>query len=289
MVRWMFAIVLNLKVTMMKSIKNFESKLDYRTLHFLPFLPSRKREQMEIERKWGDVVFKAKAPESLNTYDLITLMFVIKEYLKQDWDIIEINGKEVALKKLNLVKLIKERRILNKKINRKTILDSIFRLSQVDLFFTKNGKTHMTKYIYDVKYDNDYKEIQIFANKKFIETIINKGILVNLENFLKLEKEANGRTEYAILLYAFLQGTKTKLNINGRKLLKWREKYREDLLFDILNLNNTNLDKRKKREKIKEAFNVLHKNFDIPKYTYDKFNEMWVRVDLAEKRLNKVR
>jgi len=273
----------------MKSIKTFESKLDYRTLHFLPFLPTRKREQMEIERKWGDIIFKAKALESLNTYDLITLMFIIKEYLKQNWDIIEIDGKEVALKKLNLVKLIKERRILNKKINRKTILDSIFRLFQVDLFFTKNGKTHMTKYIYDVKYDNDYKEIQIFANKKFIETIINKGILVNLENFLKLEKEANGRTEYAILLYAFLQGTKTKLNINGRKLLKWREKYREDLLFDILNLNNTNLDKRKKREKIKEAFNVLHKNFDIPKYTYDKFNEMWVRVDLAEKRLNKVR
>jgi len=242
----------------MKSIKNLESKLDYRTLHFLPFLPTRKREQMEIERKWGDVVFKAKAPESLNTYDLITLMFIIKEYLKQNWDIIEIDGKEIALKKLNLVKLIKERRILNKKINRKTILDSIFRLSQVDLFFTKNGKTYVTKYIYDVKYNNDYKEIEIFANKKFIEAVINKGILVNLENFLKLEKEANGRT-----------------------LLKWRGKYRENLLFSVLNLNNTNLDKRKKRQKLKEAL-------DVPIYRYNKIEEMWVRIDLAEKRLNKV-
>jgi len=289
MVRWMFAIVLNLKVPMMKSIKNLESKLDYRTLHFLPFLPSRKREQMEIERKWGDVFFKAKAPEMLNTYDLVTLMFVIREYLKLDWDIKEINGKEAAVKKLDLIKLVKERGVLNKKINRKTLLESIIRLSKVDLFFTKNGKTHVTKYIYDVKYDNNYKEIEIFANKKFIEAVINKGILVNLGNFLILEKETNGGTGYAILLYAFMQGTKTKFNINGRKLLKWREKYREDLLFDILNLNNTNLDKRKKREKIKEAFNVLHKNFDIPKYTYDKFDEMWVRVDLAEKRLNKVR
>jgi len=288
MVHWMFAIVVKMKVTMMKSIKTFESKLDYRTLHFLPFLPTRKREQMEIERKWGNVSFKAKAPESLNTYDLITLMFVIKKYLKQDWDIIEIDGKKNAVMKLDLVKLVKERGVHNKKINRKTILDSILRLSKVDLFFTKNGKTSMTKYIYDVKYDNDYKEIEIFANKKFIEAVINKGILVNLSNFLKLEKEANGRTEYAILLYAFMQGTKTKFTIKGRTLLKWREKYREDLLFDILNLNNTNLDKRKKREKIKEAFNVLHKNFDIPKYTYDKFDEMWVRVDLAEKRLNKV-
>ena len=262
---WIFAIVLNLKVPMMKSIKNFESKLDYRTLHFLPFLPTRKREQMEIERKWGDVVFKAKAPESLNTYDLITLMFIIKEYLKQNWDIIEIDGKEIALKKLNLVKLIKERRILNKKINRKTILDSIFRLSQVDLFFTKNGKTYVTKYIYDVKYDNDYKEIEIFANKKFIEAVINKGILVNLENFLKLEKEANGRT-----------------------LLKWRGKYRENLLFSVLNLNNTNLDKRKKRQKLKEAFVILNEALDVPIYRYNKIEEMWVRIDLAEKRLNKV-
>jgi hypothetical protein len=272
----------------MKSIKTFESKLDYRTLHFLPFLPSRKREQMEIERKWGDVVFKAKAPESLNTYDLITLMFIIKEYLKQNWDVIEINGKETAVMKLNLVKLVKERGVLNKKINRKTFFESILRLSQINLFFIKNDKTHWTKYIFDIEYENDYKEIQIFANKKFIETVTNKGILVSLSNFLKLEKEANGRTEYAILLYAFMQGTKTKFHVNGRNLLKWREKYREDLLFRVLNLENTNLDKRKKREKIKEAFNVLHKNFDIPKYTYDKFDEMWVRVDLAEKRLNKV-
>ena len=272
----------------MKSIKNLESKLDYRTLHFLPFLPSRKREQMEIERKWGDVVFKAKAPESLNTYDLITLMFVIKEYLKQDWDIIEIDGKEAAIKNLDLVKLIKERRIFNKKINRKTILDSILRLSQVDLFFTKNGKIRMTKYIYDVRYNNDYKEIEIFANKKFIETVTNKGILVNLSNFLKLEKEANGRTEYSILLYAFMQGTKTKFTIKGRALLKWREKYREDLLFSVLNLNNTNLDKRKKREKLKEAFVILNEALDVPIYRYNKIEEMWIRTDLAEKRLNKV-
>jgi hypothetical protein len=273
----------------MKSIKNLESKLDDRTLHFLPFLPSRKRKQMEIERKWGDVVFKAKAPESLNTYDLITLMFIIKEYLKQDWNIKEINVKEAAVKKFDLVKLVKERGVLNKKINRKTLLESMIRLSKVDLFFTKNGKARMTKYIYDVKYDNDYKEIEIFANKKFIETVINKGILVNLGNFLTLEKELTGRTEYAILLYAFMQGSKTKFNVNGRKLLKWREKYREDLLFDILNLNNTNMDKRKKREKIKKAFNVLHKNFDIPTYKYDKLEEIWVRTDLAQKRLNKVR
>ena len=216
-------------------------------------------------------------------------MFVIREYLKLDWDIKEINGKESAVKKFDLVKLEKERGVHNKKINRKTILDNILRLSKVDLFFVKHEKTHVTKYIYDAKYNNDYKEIEIFANKKFIEIVINKGILVNLENFLKLEKESIGGTRYAFLLYAFMQGTKTKFNVNSRKLLKWREKYREYLLFDILNLNNTNLDKRKKREKIKKAFNVLHKIFDIPIYKYNKLEERWVRIDLAEKRLNKVR
>ena len=289
MVHWMFVIVAKIKVMMMNRIKNFESKLDYRTLHFLPFFPARKREQMEIdERKWGDVIFKAKASESLNTYDLITLMFVIKEYLKLDWDIREIDGKEAAVKKLDLVKLVKERDVLNKKINRKTFLESILRLSKIDLFFIKNGKSHTTKYIYKVIHSNNYKEIQIFANKKFIESVINKGILVNLGNFLKLEKETNGRTGYAILLYAFLQGTKTKFTIKGRTLLKWREKYREDLLFSVLNLNNTNLDKRKKREKIKEAFNVLHKNCNIPTYKYDRLEEMWIRMDLVRKRLNKV-
>jgi hypothetical protein len=61
-----------------------ETKIDHNTLHFLPFLPTRKRQKgYYIKRTWGELIIEIIAFETLNTYDLVTLLFVTKEYLKK--------------------------------------------------------------------------------------------------------------------------------------------------------------------------------------------------------------
>jgi hypothetical protein len=267
---------------------NLITKLDDKTLHFLLFLPTRKREKIEIERKWGDVICKISASESLNTYDLITLMLIIKEYLKHTYHIENLQEQEAATLEIDLVKLIKERNIINKKINRKTLIESILRLINLNLIFIKNNKSHKTKYFYHAEYDENYKKIILYANLKFIRKIENNGILINLTDFLKLEKISENGSDYAILLYAFLIGTKAKFRFEKKLILQWRKKYNENILFEILNLNNTNLSKSKKRKKLQKAFNVLHQYLNLPLYTYNKLEEAWIRTDLAKKRLKSI-
>jgi len=274
--------------------KVLETKLDHKTLHFVPFLPTRKRtKKFKLEGKWGDTNFMIKAPESVNTYDLVTLMFVTKAYLKENWYAGYIGEgeekREIAGLKLNLEQVCKERGILNKKINRETILNSLIRLSHIDLFFIKNKQTIMTKYIYEIRYDLDYKKTKIYANKRFIEFITEKGILLNLSNFVKLEQTKSESKEYATLLYAFLSGTKTKTRWSNKTILKWREKYNEELLFNAIKLNKTNIPLKRKREELKKAFKILHKELELPLYTFNKTEKMWIRTDLTKKRLNKAK
>jgi len=278
----------------MSSNKILETKLDHKTLHFIPFLPTRKRtKKFKLKGYWGDTDFMIKAPESVNTYDLVTLMFVTKAYLKENWSAGYIgtgnNRREIAGLELNLEQVCKERGILNKKINRETILNSLIRLSHIDLFFIKNNQTIMTKYVYEIRYDLDFKKVEIYANKRFIEFISEKGILLNLSNFVKLEQIKSEGKEYATLLYAFLSGTKTKTNWGNRTILKWREKYDEELLFNAIKLNKTNMPLKRKREELKKAFKILHKELELPLYTFDKTEKMWIRTDLTKKRLNKTK
>ena len=268
-----------------------ETKLDHKTLHFLPFLPSRtRRKKFTLKGVWGKTQFIVKAPETVNSYDLITLMFVTKAYLKKNWHAgyIEEEKKKIAGLELDLEQTCRERGILNKKVNRETILMSLMRLSHVDLFFTVDKETTMTKYIYEIKYDLDYKKVKIYANKRFVQFISNKGILLNLNNFVKLEQSKSSGKEYATLLYAFLAGTKTKINWKGKSILKWREKYTEEMLFNAIKLNETNMTITDKRKALKKAFGLLHTELKLPQYIYNKL-QMWVRTDLIQNRNNKIK
>jgi hypothetical protein len=271
-----------------------ETKLDYKTLNLMPFVPTHNRKKdFELTTKWGNTELFIKAPESVNTYDLVTLMFITKAYLKHNWYAGYIGEgeekREIAGLELDLEQVCRERQINNEKNNRNTILKSIARLSHIDLLFTTNKeKEIMTKYIYEIRYDKSYKKVKIYANKRFIEFIISKGILINLSDFVKLEKiskeskdtNQKERVNYAILLYAFLNGTK---EYRGKNLW-WREKYSEELLFNVTKLSNTKLEDKKKRQALKQAFELLHKTVNLPKYTFNKNEKMWVRADLIEKR-----
>ncbi len=274
--------------------KIIETKMDHKTLHFLPFLPSRTRKKkFKIEKKWGNAQCVVKAPESINTYDLITLMFMTKAYLKKNWYAGFIGEgeekREIAGIEMDLEQICKERGVINKKINRETILNSLMRLSHVDLFFKYENREIMTKYLYEIRYDLEYKKAKVYANKRFIEYITRKGILINLSAFVKLERTKAESKEYAILLYAFLSGTKTKTNWKGTTLIKWREKYDEQLLFEATNLNATKLSTKRKREELKKAFRIIHDELTLPLYEYDKNEKAWIRKDVAQKKHSKIK
>ena len=221
-----------------------ETKIDHNTLHFLPFLPTRKRQKgYYIKRTWGELIMEIIAFETLNTYDLVTLLFVTKEYLKAGYKAGELNGKEIAGITIDVKKILKQRGLLTKKANRITFLNSLLRLKTIEIIFTnKKGDKVYTNYLYEIEVDKDILQIKIAANKKFIDFIIKKGILINLERITKY----TDKEQYAILLDLYLQGTKIKKEIKGRTFLKYREKYYTKEIEKALKLDLTNMPDFKK-------------------------------------------
>ncbi len=261
------------------NIKNY-SKIDHKTLHFLPFLPSRKREKgFALTREYGEWTLDITARETLNTYDLLTLLYMVKEYLLNGYNAGYIgegeNKREVAGIKINVKQFLLTRGILNKKANRQTLKNSVKRLKTIDLTFThkKTKKEINTSYIYEFITDDSINEITIYANKKFIDFIINNGILINLER-LKLYGE---KEQYAILLDLYLQGTKLIIkNKKGTKYI-YREKFTNEEIEQALKLDITKMKQWDKRVIIKKAFELLHEKGKLPLYVYDKKKNMWIK------------
>ena len=171
------------------NIKNC-SKIDHKTLHFLPFLPSRKRNKgFALTREWGNWILDITARETLNTYDLLTLLYTVKEYLLNGFKAGCIgegeNKREVAGIKINVKEFLLTRGILNKKPNKNTLKKSIMRLKSIDLVYTnkKTKRENHTSYIYEFDVDENINEITIYANKKFVEFVASNGILINLERY----------------------------------------------------------------------------------------------------------
>lgn len=259
-----------------------ETKMDHNTLHFLPFLPTRKREKgFYVRRNWGNLELEITARETLNTYDLVTLLFTVKEYLKTGYKAGEINGKEVAGITINVKKLLKERGLLTKKVNRLTLLNSFLRLKTIDLvFINKQGAKSYTTYIYEIEVDKDITEIKIAANKKFIDFVTTKGILINLKRIV----EYTDKEQYAILLDLYLQGTKRKKEIKGRQFLQYREKYYTQEIVKALKLDLTNMPMFKIRQVIKNTFKILNEK-GVPLYVYNKIEEAWERTDINKHKI----
>jgi len=261
------------------NIKNY-SKIDHKTLHFLPFLPSRKRTKgFALTREYGDWILDISARETLNTYDLLTLLYMVKEYLLNGYNAgyigEEKNKREVAGIKINVKKFLLTREILNKKTNRQTLKNSIRRLKTIDLTFTNivSKREINTSYIYEFETDENINEITIYANKKFINFVVANGILINLER-LKLYGE---KEQYAILLDLYLQGT--KITIKNKKHTKYiyREKFSNEEIEQALKLDITKMKNSDKRLIIKKIFELLHEKGNLPLYTYDKINNMWIK------------
>jgi len=271
-----------------------ETKLDHKTLHYMPFMPSRKRQKdFKLTTQWkSDLFLEITANETVNTTDLITLGFITRAYLEQSFiKAGEIKGREIAEITIDLERAVKERDIKNEKNNRNTFFKSIRRLWSVELmFFSKERKDKppiLTRYFYEIEpMDWSLKQVKIYANKRYIEHILDKGITVNLSNFVELENINLKRyKEHAILLFAYLLGTKTMKEFKNRKIPFYKERYSENELFNTLKLNFTQYPDKEKRRIVKECFKILHKYLDLPEYIYNPISKNFERKDLIEKRL----
>lgn len=243
-----------------------KSKLDHQTLHYLPFLATKDRKGNYLfVGEWGNQQMILRAYETLNTYDLKVLLYVIQEYLTNHYVVGDFNGRPVVQIAINVESIMKRMKIHNKKVNRKTFRNSIERLKSVSVAFINKitSEEVNTTYIYEFEVDKDIKTIVIFANKKFIEYILKHGITIELERINKY------KSQYTVLLDLYISGTKKK--INNRYV--FRTKYTYDELLTALKLNN--LNRKKIMQIIRKSFQEFKQNTEI-EYIFDKYKQMWL-------------
>ncbi len=264
------------------------TRMDPDTLHFLPFLPSRNRkDRMEMERRWGKHMLKIRSFETLNAYDLITLMFITREYIHKGYvsgyiDIDKAGGKrEVAKVSLDVPLIMKEKGVLNKKKNREAFLRSVWRLKNTELIFYQQDekKYRYTYYIYEFDVDRDIYQIIIYANKRFVDFVLKSGLLVNMGRVLKYDD----KEQYAILLDIYMQSTKVR---HTRKykgypttdFLDYRARFSLPEIEHALKLDLLNVPSWKKMQVIRDAFNKVHSIGKLPLYIYNKDTKMFEQV-----------
>ena len=264
------------------------TRMDPDTLHFLPFLPSRNRENgMELERKWGKHVLKIRSFETLNAYDLITLMFITREYVNRGYvsgyiDIDKAGGKrEVAKVSLDVPSIMRDKGVLNKRKNREAFLRSVWRLKNTELiFFNQEEKRYRyTYYIYEFDVDKDIYQIVIYANKKFVDFILRTGLLINMGRVLRYDD----KEQYAILLDIYIQSTKVKhmrkyKGYPPTEFLDYRTKFSFSEIEHALKLDLLNVPIWKKMQIVKDAFNKVHEIGKLPLYVYDRETKVFNQV-----------
>ncbi len=251
----------------MKDIKEIKSKIDPVILHTMPFLPAHNRKKdYLIKRRWGTQVLTLRAYETLNGYDLITLLQMLKDYIqnRSKWEKVGETlepGKFILKREIDISSIAKERNIKNNDAsNRKSIINSIKRWASVDcqLVDEKNNSEINTKYIYESKIINtkNYKTMEILINQRFFDFCVNEGLVIILNEIIKYKHETT------ILLDVFIQST------------KW-QRYDEKLLFEKIGLNETNLKEREKRRILKRTFTEFNENNKSITYAHDTKNKNW--------------
>jgi len=250
--------------------KQHYSKLDHKIVHALPFVPSRKRRKgYEVVRRWSNFELEVFARETLNHYDLITLLLMVRRYIGDDYEIKgEHDGRKLVSMRFDLAALVKERGIKNDYNNRRTLAKSFLRFKHVDLTFRyDDGETISSWLVYEVKYDErGYRRVEVLMNERFLKYCVDAGILLNWRRLA-----AYGNNGVAVIVDAYLQGVKQK--VNGRFM--YRSWIDEETLFRLIDPDLTRQPKHL-REDLKEAFALMHGQ-GMPLYTHDPVNGRWVR------------
>lgn len=248
----------------MKKNRTTKAKIDSFLVHAMPFVPTRARESdFEITRSWGEKRIKIKSDETLNFYDLISILQLLQDYIlnKKKYKSIEIGERDDKLEAfwfpVELDAFVLKRGVENDINNRKTIYKSLERLFKMEIEIGGKGDPpRKTRFIYDLKPNKDFTKAVGFVNKLFYDFCLENGMVINIDRLISYKE--NG---YAVILDTFIQSTE-----------KGYKRYPEGLLFGKLNLNETKMSIKDKRKKLKRAFETTDKNF-----RYDKKSHCWER------------
>ena len=238
-----------------------ESKIksDPTLLHALPFSAKMKRTAgYKKVSKWGNITVTLESLETVNAFDLITLLQLLKIYIQKTGvfrTITKEGSSETILKgTLKLPNLVKERELINDVNNQKVLLESLMRWKDVSYIVETPKRKTKSSFIYEVQFDKDKNEVSLIINKSFFDFCISKNALVI--DFKQVLQYKSPRT---ILLDLFIQST------------KWSQ-YPEDLLYEKTGLNDTDMKSWDKRDALRKCFHdiKLHANLD---FTYE--NGYW--------------
>lgn len=246
------------------------TKMHHVIIHTLPFVPSRKRQKgFEITRNYGKWSLHMKAFETLNYYDLITLLFLAKCYIEKkdctDLGYSKDDGRRIVRISIDLEQLVIERGLHNERTNRHTVVSSLERLMTCQFTVIEETKRTAAWIIAAVQTDSDEKVAEVDCNAKFLEWCA-RGVLVNLHRLVKYKD--NG---VAVVVDSFLQGTKQR----RQGVWMYREHVDEEKLFDLIDPHNTQ-KKFKLRQQLREAFALMEQH-GMPRYTYNKTRRRFER------------
>jgi len=245
------------------------TKMHHRIMHTLPFVPSRKRQKgFEIVRHYGTWSLHMKAFETLNHYDLITLLFLAKRYLEHDFQDLgrrEDDGRRLVRVDIDLEQLVKERGLHNKRPNRHSVVASLERLMNCNFtVISEEGRTSAWV-IAALHHDKQEKNVEVDCNARFLEWCA-RGILVNLGRLV-----AYGDNGVAVLVDTYLQGRKQQKD--GRWV--YRDWVGENELFGLLDPHKK-MPRFRLRQQLGGAFGLLEQH-GMPRYTYNRARRRWER------------
>ena len=255
-------------------------KFDPDTAKTLPISTNRKRiKSWIVEREYNRLTLSIQAFESLNAYDLIALFQMLDDYSKNNekW---EYRGttkfgsddfeRKLVYRKFDLKELCKQRNILTKKTNRKSIAESFERWYKAEIIYKRKNDVTKTRYIFEFKVDTNYNYIEIIANANFLDFCLQNGMAMNWERLSKY-----GKSYYGLQLDIYMQ---FRAIAYGKKTKKYKypDVVKEETLFKHLGIDEEIKDIREKRRKVKQAFKKF-KEITGQKYIYDKSERKWIK------------
>lgn len=264
----------------MQDINKF-TKVEAGLIHFLPFKPSVKREKsFSVDRIHGKKVMSIRALESLNVVDFIVFIQMINDYGQDSLKWVyggNIEGRNLTKRTLDLAHITKERIGNSHKRNREVTAKCLERISNIKVTIKEEQLTIHTWYIHQIKIANDFSSAEVVVNEAFLLKCIKNGLVFDFGRLLDY-----GKNYYAVLLDSYLQGTKERERIKGKikrnGKLFYRHMYEEEVIFNILFLDSTNMRYSDKHKIIKESFDTLHTIGKLPVYEFNKYEKKWERV-----------
>lgn len=196
-----------------KNNKNLQSMMDKNTFDMIGFSADNntKIQYHKVRNsRDGSITVVYDAPVTLGVKEMKTSFTLARQCIDDEGlhiapsdDIPNAITTTVSLR--DMARFITSRTTINE---RKGIFSSLVRISDMSIKITKGETSKIaTRWIFQVKTEDNYETAEVILSKTFISLIINNGIGFNLSELIKY----NGRTA---LMYALIQGYKYQRDKN---------------------------------------------------------------------------